>query len=66
MKEPSDLLRRTWKENWAIYILKGMAAKLYMIKPVVPVATHNHLRNAIDDALITIKFQQQTRKEKRK
>lgn len=59
------LLRRTRRENWAIYLMKGMKAKLYFFRKVVSQGTVDRLQNALDDGIAEIKLSQLERKESR-
>lgn len=52
---------RARRENYAIYILRGIKAKLHFFIKVVPQPTIDRLRNACDDAIAEIKLEQSER-----
>jgi hypothetical protein len=55
---------RAIRENWAIYLLRGMKTKVqHWIRPHLPVTVYHVLVNAIDDSITLIKDRQQSRKE---
>lgn len=61
----TKLQRLAQRENWAIYLMKGMKIKLHFFRKVVNPLTIDRMQNALDDAIAEIKLTQSDRKDLR-
>lgn len=60
----TKLQKLAQRENFAIYLLKGIKTKAYWFRGLIPQATVDRLTNFCDDAIAIIKFNQSERKNR--